>query len=136
MTFKTTKLKNRQLKDYYELIKALPPLSNSIKATYALGRTLRKWKDPYEVRDEKWKEIFKRNFGENGQGTPLHENWAAYQKEARQLEDMEVEVEYMEFAESDLKLEDGNGVAPAQFDALIWMIKEESAKNGEAEKPG
>lgn len=133
MTFKTTTLKNSKLKSYYELISNIPPLKNSIKAAYAWGRTLRQWNSAYEERQKRWKEAFTHAFGEGGTGSPLHPNWSTYQKQVMELDDMDVELEYMEFAEADLKLEDGDSVAPAQFDAVIWMMKD-SSKNGEVEK--
>lgn len=136
MTFKTTKLKNNKLKSYYELIKNIPPLKNSIKASYAWGRTLRKWHDAYEEREKQWKVIFARNFGEGGIGSPLHANWNTYQKEVRVLDDLDVDVEYMEFAEDDLKLEDGDSVAPAQFEAILWMMKENPSEVKPVPIPG
>lgn len=136
MTFKTTRLKNNKLKKYYDLISNIPPLKNSIKAAYAWGRTLRRWNEAYEERDKQWKIVFNRNFGEGGTGTTANPNWDAFQKQIRDLEELEIEVEYMEFAEEDLKLEDGDSVAPAQFEAILWMMKENPSEVKPVPTPG
>lgn len=123
MDFKKTSLKNSLLVEYNAMLKTLPSLKKSTKAVYAIGRTLKKLREPAEQYDEDRRKMFAAHFGEaSGEVGPKHPSYADFQKELRVLNNLIIEVEYMKFDLTDLNEE--NELSPAQIEALLWLTEE------------
>lgn len=128
MEFKTTKLKNTLLKEYYLAIKSLPPLKKSVKAAYAIARTIGKLREADAAFDEKRQELFLIHFGDTvAEASPKLPGWAPFQREVRVLNNLVVEVEYMKFEPSDLNDEAACELTPDQLASILWITEDPAA---------
>lgn len=123
MEFAKTKLKNSLLVEYNAVLKSFPPLKKSTKPTHALGRTLKKLREPADQYEEDRRKLFALHFGEAaGEVGPKHPKWVEFQQAMRELNNTIIPVEYMKFDLGDLSEE--NELSPAQFEALLWITED------------
>lgn len=125
MEFKKTKLKNTLLVEVYGSLKSLPPLKKSTKATYAIGRTIRKLREAVESYEDDRRKLFLQHFDENtAEAKPTLPGWAPFQRELRVLNNLVIEVEYMKFDIGDLNDEATAELTPDQVSNLLWITED------------
>ena len=116
-------LKNREIVQAIQALKAIPTLKKSPKGTYALARNLAVLTEALRPIEDSARALFKEHFGsESATVDAKHERMQEYQLAVRKLDDTVTELNLHKFSFDDLNLVE-NEINHEHLSAIRFLLE-------------